>query len=356
MSWRSFSKVVVLAASLSGCTSIGDMFFARSEEQDPSQKARQREERLSESINSKFEWAIQNYEAGRYEDAIRGFRSVQRDPARVERFELIHWYLGMSHFHLGKLDDALTHLRQYLQANPVPGQESQEARVTLLRIHESRSDWPAIATLAAETDRLSLYQQNRALVKLLWAEALYQQKEYAGARSAASDAETILASLPQTEGDHFDPRGALWSRHRWLQLVLDGHSCSDLTVARTGKKIHLEQWVDGYGECLERSVKRYVAEISQLPARWAEKTNAHMVRSFEVYRQRLEEELRALRPPLARQRALEGSARRAFHRILDQLNQGLKNFENQPDARESVERLLKSTEGLLHRFSLPNSP
>lgn len=364
MKWRSFSNLAItlaLTGALSGCTSVGGLFWGRTdspnEQQAKDERAVAKEQRLQETINSKFEWAIQNYEAGRYQEAIKGFASVNRDQARVERFQLIPWYLGMSHFHLGKFSEATSHLRSFLQQNPPPGPEAQEARITLLRILESREEWSAITTLAAETDQLPLYQQNRALVKLFWAEALFQQREFAGARKATADAEVILSSLPHTTGgdDHFDPRRGLWSRLRWLTLALEGHGCSDLTVTRTGKKAHLEQWVDGYGECLLHNVKSYLVEIPQLPARWAAKTNAHMLRSFEVFRERVEGELRSQKPPLARQQAVTAASKKTFFRALDELNSSRKNFENQPDIQSTLSDLSRGLEGLLDRISLPSS-
>src|SRR5690606_19366986 len=90
------APLLVLWLWLPSCASLSEVFFSPSEPKEAESVTR--EKKRSRVISSQFEWAVQNYEAGDYDKAIRQFRQLETLGPSLESFELIPFYLGMSHF------------------------------------------------------------------------------------------------------------------------------------------------------------------------------------------------------------------------------------------------------------------
>jgi tetratricopeptide (TPR) repeat protein len=147
--------------------------------------------------SSKFEWGVQHYEAGNYEKAIKVFDGLRKEGAAVPNFDLLAYYLGMSHFRLGHFDVAARELEAFVHASG--GRlEAQDARIVLLLAYEKLARWKDASSLAMESDKLTLFQNNRAVLKLVWARALREQGEQLGAKTALDEA---LPYLDQTGTD-----------------------------------------------------------------------------------------------------------------------------------------------------------
>jgi TolA-binding protein len=128
------------------------------------------------SLSDQFQWAVQDYEAGKYTEAAEKFRRLEASGAETPEFDLVPFYLGMCYYRGGQYAPATDRLRAFLKGER-NGEMAQDARLALLTIYERTQRWDDLLGLAAETDPLPLFQDNRAFLKLLWARALEAKGE-----------------------------------------------------------------------------------------------------------------------------------------------------------------------------------
>lgn len=304
---------------------------------------------FSDGLNSRYQWAIQNYEAGQYEKALKELHSISMEGPEVERYELVDFFEGMSLFHLSRLPEATAKLEAFLKQAP-KAYEAQEARMTLLRAYEMEKNWPKLVALAAESDNQSLYFENRALLKLFWAEALNQLGEHSGAERVLSETNVLLNNLPEEyegSGDGYDLRRELRGRYQWINLSNKAHDCSRTVVPAKGKASLLNQWADGYGECLVQASQDFFKDSRDLGAQWIERSQMALFDAWKNWLAESHARLEEKKGSLALKREVDQRVKKSFARFLFLIQEERKSFKNQPDKDKILRRLAQNVENLL---------
>ncbi|MGZ3705796.1 MAG: tetratricopeptide repeat protein, partial [Bdellovibrionota bacterium] len=251
---------------------------------------------------SKFEWAVQHYEAGEYSRAITSFEALRKDGASVPNYDLISFYLGMSHFRLGHSETAAQELEAYIRTGAT-GQESQDARIALLLTYEKLSRWKDMASLAMESDKLTLFQNNRALLKLVWARALREQGELMGAKTALEEALPYLDKVGSEDGAQAyfaDPDQDLWGRYHFTSLLVAETECASLLPkelavvpaakaakgkkqpapkkkpARIAKRLYAP-WLEARTDCLRKAITAASEDLFPQDSPWSEPAVASLM-------------------------------------------------------------------------------
>ncbi len=307
-------------------------------------------------INTNYEWAVQYYEAGQYEKALVELRKISAEGPAVEHYELVDFFTGMSFFHLGRSNEAIPKLQAFLARAP-KAFEAQEARMTLLRCFELKSDWPRLVSLAAESDNETLYFENRVLLKLLWAEALQGLSEYKGAEKILDEANTLLSNTPpdfNSGVDNYDLRRELRGRYRSAYLTGRAREC-DRKVPRKKRVTLLGQWAEGYGECLIGASKEYFRYSHELSLRWMEKSQESLIGSWRDWLKEAEAQLKEKHSTLKIARQVDSQVHRSFSRLFQLLQDERKSFQNQQDKDGLLKKLSQDLESLLSQKLVPSS-
>lgn len=362
--WISLAGCALL---VSGCSTIGDAMFGRESEpaaaetSSPAAPGPQTEieKALSNLPSSKYEWAVQSFEAGQYETALEKFSALELDGANVASFELIPFYIGMSHFQLSHLDGAISYLKKFLAGNGKRS-EADDARIALLLAYEKKGAWSEITAVAGEMQESFTNAEDRILLRLVWAEALVRQGEYPGARQILRDAETGMGNIPFTglDADLTASAGEdLQGRFAWLKTKSELAECSDRypmnpdAPAKKGAKKkekgpNLAHRLEGKSECLEKALARSLENYAFFTPAWSGQI-------ADTLRQGLESFVaEATQPAPGRIAIVKPILQRAFYRIAAQLQNRLGTAEMPQTTRKPLEDLGKSVESLLQRVSL----
>jgi len=310
--------------------------------------------RMRRSISSQFEWAVQSFETGAYGDAIQRFERLRKEGSEVREYDLISFYLGMSHYKLGEPNKAAQELEAFLRSG-TQRQESQDARLTLLLVYEKLERWKDSASLAAETNKLSLFHYNRALLKLLWARALAEQGEMQGAQVELEETVAYLDKVGDDEKamPYFsNPDQDLWGRYHFSSVLLEARDCSLSQPKEIQKKKRLyAPWLDSVADCLRKTLTHSGQELFGKENIWGDLAEEELRNAFDAFAQKIKTQLAREAPVLANHQKLLKMSREAFYRILGTADEQVKNLKNQALALQHLERLRKQLDRLLVGFS-----
>jgi tetratricopeptide (TPR) repeat protein len=323
--------------------------------------------------SNRFEWAVQHYEAGDYSDAIHSFESLTQEGSSLPEYDLLSFYIGMSQFKLAHYPEASKELEAFLRSN-AERQEIQQARIALLLSYEKLERWEAAASLAAETDKLTLFQDNRAILKLVWARALREQGELLGAKAELEEAQPFLDKVEGENGSqpfYADPDQDLWGRYHFTALLLQVSDCSRLTPKeiakpapaskkKSKKKIKpaspkriYQPWLEGVTDCYRKAVTQASDEIFNIDTPWSTQARSVLASALSDLGSKIEMYLKDEAKALDRHRALEIAARENLYRLLNVIESKMKDFKNQNLSTESLETLRKIVDPLLAKISSP---
>jgi hypothetical protein len=354
LSPKSWLSLLIFTALLCGCVSARDY---------------ETRHRAVNTVSSRFEWGVQHFESGDYPKAIATFESLRKDGASVPGYDLIDYYVGMSHFHLREFDHCTTELEAFVRAG-TKHEEEQDARVALLLTYEKLFRWKEIASLASESDGLTLFQNNRALVKLLWARALREQGELGGAKATLDETLPYLDKVGDENGQPFYADPDLWGRYHFTVLLVRESNCALLepkNVApppkpRKDNKPSLKpkpkrlyrSWLEARIDCQRKAITEASEELFPLESGWTEPTVATLLQATgaladEVIRFEKEEA-----SVLERSHALQKVARENFYRLLATIEEQIKIFKKRELSNTPLELLRKQVDRLLVAISRPS--
>lgn len=360
--WRNNFKSLTLlgvAVALSACTHM-------KKNSDDASNIHRLEE--SSEVSTQFEWAVQYYEAGQYEQALTSLRILEAEGAKIPSFELIPFYQGMTYMRLDLQERAIPYLERFIKTNPEIA-KAQEARLALLQCYEITKNWKALSATAAEVEKFPLYLENKALLKLLWAESLLEQNEIQGAKKNLADASVFLNTIPAPSVENAsreDGRGNedLFGRYAWLNTRIGVWDCQKLWPSplvkkqAAQKKMHLlEVWIDAKGHCLAKVTEQALSSYSSLSPHWAEEitelfsTSGDNLASTtqwlvdQNYFKTLQETKTAIVPKLRSVLYEQSSIWESY----------LKNFQFQTLSRDRLEQTFKHFEHLIYQLSIPSS-
>lgn len=332
--------VSLLLLQLSGCSTLHDFFWPEDSETQSSAASPTRSKRKAKAISSSFEWAVQNYEAGAYVEAIRQFLALRKAGAEVPGYEMIPFYLGMSYAHRGPQAKAQEELELFLRSQP-KGREGGEARMALLLIYEQVRNWDQVVALAAETDQLQVFQDNRALLKLIWARALREKGELMGARAAIKDADQYMENTAEDSPEGKD----LWGRYHYVELITQLQECANFSAKSVGKKKLFATWLESEGACwklaYEAALKNFRADNA-----WANLSKESLLLGLDTWGTKLKKysaELKSLEP----KRNLQKLARQQLYRTLAIVDHDLKDFKERALNSNPLEQIRKRLDLLI---------
>jgi hypothetical protein len=345
-----FSKFILFSILLSACS-----VTPLTEEQLEAKQI----EKIRHRYASKYEWAVQHFEVGEYELALKGMKELDKDGAVVALFQNIPYYLGMSYSHLNDQANAIVQLKRLLKTNSDPLLE-QDAEINLLFLFEKQKSWSELNSLAAELDKKNLYQNNRILVKLLWANSLLEQGELLGGKEILSNAESLLNNQPPESADQDlgkeDSNLDLWGRYHFTELKYSLRSCNALEAQARKKNIPLYAgWLDATESCFSKSMHLLVDRLAKPESSWLLSASQLTFSGLETHSEKIRTLLGNSKLPLKVRHELETKIRENFYGFLHLLEQSNLNFENQGLTREPLKQLQRQVDHLIYSLALPSS-
>ncbi len=307
-------------------------------------------------ISNKFEWAIQYYEAGAYKEALKNFQKLRNKGTEVSGFDLIPFYVGMSEFHLGQFEGAAQELEAFLREN-TQRQENQDARISLLLTYEKLARWQNVSSLAAETDKLTLFQNNRALLKLIWARALREQGEILGAKAVLHDSTPYLDKIGADDRPplYSEPDQDLWGRYHFISTLIEETECnkSSPMEAKAKKKLYAP-WLESVTDCFRNAIQSASSELFSRESPWSAMAGESLSRGIASFAKKVDASLQQEKSSLNHYRALQKNSREQFYRLLSTVDENLKIFKDRGVAPAPLEPLRKQIENLLVSISRPS--
>jgi hypothetical protein len=358
--WRNTSAkaaAALLLIQLSACSLFSSPTGSAGSAEQGQASSPTRKRTRSRALLSQFEWAVQSYEAGDYLRAVRQFRELRKAGASLEDFELVPFYLGMSYFQLGKNTEAAASLERFIQSGS-GRHEAQDARMALLLIYERQANWSKLLGLAAEADHQTLFQNNRALLKLLWARALIETGEYLGAKSQLKDATQYLdfaagrdrSVLAESERD-------IWGRYHYTSLLVREHECDmhPKAVGSSKKPKYLYgNWLEGNIDCVQQTLNDAVNELMLRESPWSGAAAAVLQREIDSLASKITAAMTREQKSLNARSALEKVARRQLYRIMTELEKSIKIFKEREVSPQPLEQLRKRIDLLIVSLSRPS--
>lgn len=363
-SWRSritLGKIFFLFFFLAGCSVSGT---APDSPQAPTGSEVASPTRLRARNHAqwgKFEWAVQDYEAGDYKGAVSQFLKLDAGPQQQD-FDLIPFYLGMSYFRLGNYKEAALRLEKFLITGK-ERQEGQDARITLVLAYEHLKDWNKVLGLAAESDKLTLFQNNQALLKLVWARALLESGELQGARAELKEASQFLDQGPVSDqnwnqGVNFESERDLWGRFYFTSLLIQERECNatEPKQVKSGKAIKTlyPLWLEAASDCYRASVRDASLELFRRDSSWSNSGEDIVTRGIDSFGKKIRAYLQKESKALNARRALEKSAREYLYRILNAVDENMKVFKEQQLSTQHLESIRKRIDLLLVSLANPS--
>ncbi len=346
-----FYKYIVFTALLAACSST-----PLTQEQ---LNAKQ-QDKIRHRYASKYEWAVQHFEVGEYEAALKGMKELDHDGAIVALYQNIPYYLGMSYFHLDDRANAIAQLERLLKANPDPLLE-QDAELNLLYLYEKDKSWNKVNGLAAELDKKNLYQNNRILVKLIWANSLLDQNELLGGKEILASAESILNNQPPESAEQDlgkeDSNHDLWGRYHFTELKSALRSCAALQAKTQKKALPLYSgWLDATESCYLESMHLLIDKLGKSESSWLGSSAQLLYSALDTHCGKIRTLLSDNKLPLKLRHQLETKIRENFYGFLHLSEQSNLNFENQGLTREPLKQLQRQIDHLIYSLALPSSP
>lgn len=346
---------ILLAAGLallSSCSTLSEALYPPSEPKETDSITR--EKKRQKVVSSQFEWAVQNYEAGEYQLAIPQLRKLKSMGPNVPGFELVPYYLGMSLYQAKQFPEATAELESFLRSDPTLA-EGQEARVALLSIYEKTRQWDRLLGLAAETDKLTLFQDKRAFLKLVWAQALQAKGEAKGAKAVLKDAAQYLDGHSAKRSNGPDLDKDLWGRYYYTTALLNGEDCKtspkEIGSGKNRKRLYLP-WLESTVDCYRLSLDQVSRDLAE--SVWSPSAFAELSRSIGSFGEKIQGYLSQEKGRLEVRRALEGQARQNLYRLLSKTEDTIKIFKNQGLETEPLEEIRKRIDLLLVSLARPS--
>lgn len=325
MNSRSTFLNIALLLMLSSCSALWGENLHPVEEKRPAESVTRQTSR-SRAYFGQMQWAVQNYEAGEYKKAIPQFDKLRSYGTEVPNYEFIPFYLGMSHFRLDNLEMAKIELKQFLQQK-LEHNHGQEARMALLTIFEREKNWDALLGMAAETDKLTLFQNNRAYLKLLWARALVEKGEKKSADAILKESQQFLDSSDYRSGRSLDIDTDLWGRYAFTYQLLKANDCSQLDPKTIGKgktqKRLYQPWLDSQTDCFSASLKDLAENLLKKESPWSTPSLQIYGDSLDRFIQKIRSFQVQERSKLETSRALTSSARQNLYRLMGRVDEWL---------------------------------
>ena len=261
--------IASLVLSLGACSSVARLFGKK--ETPPAPEPTKK----FQVVESDFEWAMQSFEAGQYEDALARFQKVSRGGGANSRNDIILFYQGKCLFGLGRINEAVPKLELFLERN-LSHPKAQEARFSLLNSLAQLREWKKVTLLAADTLRLESLAGNRILVQLIWGQALVELGELTGAEKSLQEAKPLFASLPDHSlvGDIVsESKSSLADRALWLGAHLDFARCRKIAPPGQNNKRSTaikssQDWARNKGKCLHKAISASLESFPALGPRW----------------------------------------------------------------------------------------
>jgi tetratricopeptide (TPR) repeat protein len=349
---NSFVKAALLLLSLTACSASlrsGDAIVTPSNAM--SDTAREK------SLRNQYEWGVQYYESGKYLEAIKQFQKLKADGAEIPAFVMVPFYLGMANFQLNNYPVAESYLRDFLKSE-TPSSESQDARIALITMMERLKKWDELLGLAAETENLTLFQDNRAFLKLLWAQALEAKGELKGAKAVLTDAEQFLGGEPAASARTANQDRDLWGRYHYITLLLELDACRLNAPKEIGSKKSRRRlyapWLDASVDCLRKALALARTELFARESIWSEPSGQALRQGVDLLGNRAKEFLRAETTNLPAKRALEAAARSSLYRLMGSFDDAIQSLQSQNLAAPTLKDTRKQIDLLLSSLSAPN--
>jgi hypothetical protein len=309
------------------------------------------------AISSKFEWAVQHYEAGAYKDSLKNFLLLRGKGTEVPGYDLIPFYVGMSLFHLSRFEEAARELETFLRSGSAR-QEALDARLSLLLTLEKLGRWKEASSLAAETDKLTLFQNNRALLKLVWARALREQGEILGAKAVLKDSLPYLDKMEADERGPLrtDPDQDLWGRYHFIEALIDETECTKAGPSSTRRKKTLySPWLESVTDCFRGAITKASEELFSRESPWSSLAQESLERGISHFAEEIDGYLQKEKAKLESFRTLQKASREQLYRILGTTDSQLKTLKDRGINPLPLESLRKLLDRLLVTLSRPSS-
>lgn len=275
---------------------------------------------LVANAESNFQWALQAFEAGHYQDALERFDDIAEDG---HTSELIPYYQGRALYYLGRHKEAVERLTLFVTRNP-KSLQAREARLTILVAQNTLRDWERSTVLAAEALQDEAYIGNKILIRLLWGEALIERGELTGARKVIHETKSMFASIPEGSllGDVMaESKSSLAERELWLESHLHIRGCAADRPPAQAKVKQLTDWYRRRGACLKQAFDIALVSFTILGPRWNRAMSNTLTFGIENFLDSPEAAIaaQALKHPNAAREVGLPEIRKYFYQILDRL-------------------------------------
>lgn len=344
----------------SSCSTVATMFGKG----DPPPRSEQLgKEIIVLNPTTSYEWAVQAYEAGLYEEAKERFEKLEKDAKGASSFFMIPFYLGQIYYFLGNYEQSIARLENYLRRVP-NSERDQESRMTLLSAYIVQRNWDKAAVLAAESNSKSLYTGNRILLQLLWAEALMHRKELIGATKTLQAAKTTLSQIPKDSNIGQGTAGLnenLGERALWLEAAISAARCQNLPLPpkpiKSRRKQVLEAWYTRKVDCAYDTIAAALPSFGDLGHRWNQemlKTMVAVLEEVDLAPKLLVQEQRIANLTMAREGAIR-PYRKHFYRLLNFFRDLSENVPGSPERIQAQQRLTAKVEQILQKIAVESS-
>jgi tetratricopeptide (TPR) repeat protein len=315
---------------------------------------------------SDYQWAMQSYESGRYAEALKRFNQVKDDEgiAFAHGAELLY-SRARCLYQLEKWNEAESEFLRFIERYS-DSPSARDARMYLLLIYNQQRNWPKSTSLAAEASARESFSGNRILIKLLWTEALAEQREIVGARSALAEAKEMLAAIPDGSlmGEVYgESRDSLADRAKWLEAHVEIRNCSTITPpnpekGRPGLKA-AEAWMSRLGQCWREATDQAMKVLPEINPRWRRALALSLENGFESLAESPAQLSKAAR--FTREQASEltrPELRKTLYAIQSRLEQAasLKNggaaAEQSHESGRIIRDLMQKLDGVLQKLSI----
>lgn len=352
-----YVSILISIFSMQSCSSIGNFLFGRKEVPALRNDAG---ETLRAESSSRYEWAIQHYESGHYESALNGLQDFENAGATLNKYPLVPFYLGMSHFQLGRCKEATENLQKFITASPGMS-EAQAARLSIMECEERANDWRGVVSLAAETERFPLYAESRIRLKLLWTKALFKLSEISGAKASLKETEELVSNFsrdPDHSNDLNNAQQEFEARLFHLHTMLDLEDCEKIAGPKQkdqkNAQVLVERWLETKGDCLlnatTKALELGIAFSGEQADLWIASLHEYFVNYYNSPQYLLEQKLYAdLRDAGV---AAKPKIRAALYRLSAAIAQKINEKRATVRTQNALKGLQKQIEDLLLQLSL----
>ncbi len=311
--------------------------------------------------NDQLDSAIQAYEAGKYENALKILSTLNKKDATLRDFHLVPYYQGLIHYSLNEYQEASDFLEQFVKENP-NSKLLPNTYITLLICYKALSLWKKMVTLATEAQNISMYYDNKVLIKLLWVEALIRTGQQLGGKEALGEAEELLDSATENRiQESKENFASLKGRFIWLRTYHILRKCEaipppkNINLQQASKKIYT--WFEERGLCLNKALTIALPAFLQLNNYWSRTLSNSIQESLQSYFNAPDQltKLKVITNPLYAYESARPVIRQQFYKMLDHFNQVGGSKKLPTGHQESLEYIQATVEYFLQRISVLSS-